>query len=279
MISIDMCTVNLFKEYLFEEEKSMNTIEKYTRDCLVLIKWLDGRKVTKAVLVEYKAWLCTVHAPSSVNSMISSVNTLFAFLGRCDLKIKTLKIQRKVFCESEKVLTKAEYERLLKRAQEKNDLRLYFLMQTIACTGIRISELEYVTLEALKKGVATIHCKGKIRQVLLPSGLCRALLSYAKKEKIKNGCVFVSKNGKPLDRSNIWKMLKKICHGTGVLKSKVFPHNFRHLFARTFYSVQKDIVHLADILGHSNINTTRIYTAESKESHAKQLQQLGLLIC
>ena len=278
-MTISFESLHRFKSYLFDEEKSSHTIEKYMRDCMYFAKWLGERELCKSVLVEYKTKLCESHAPSSVNSMISSVNTFLAFLEKHNLKIKTLKIQRKIFSETSKELTKSEYEKLLCEAKRKNCQRLYYLIQTIGCTGIRISELRYITVEALRLGVATINCKGKIRQILLPRKLCRALLTYTKEQKIKSGSVFVSKNGNPLDRSNVWKMLKELCHGAGVSRDKVFPHNFRHLFARTFYAQQKDIVRLADILGHSNINTTRIYTTESSVIQIKKLQRLGLLLC
>lgn len=180
-----------------------------------------------------------------------------------DLKVKTLKIQRRIFADKEKELTKAEYERLLTAAQNKRNERLYYLMQTIGSTGLRISELKYVTCEAVNAGQAVINCKGKIRQVFLPKQLCKMLKTYIKQQHIKSGPVFITKTGKPLDRSTIWKMMKAICESARVDKEKVFPHNLRHLFARTYYSIQKDIVRLADILGHSSINTTRIYTMEA----------------
>ena len=196
-----------------------------------------------------------------------------------ELKVKTLKIQRQIFADKNKELTKSEYERLLTAAKSKKNERLYYLIQTMGSTGLRVSELKYVTVEAVKAGQATINCKGKIRQVFLPKQLCKMLKAYIKAQKLKSGSVFISRNGKPLDRSNIWKMLKDLCESANVAKSKVCPHNFRHLFARTFNSLQKDIVRLADILGHSSIETTRIYTIESGEEHIRQLQKLGLLRC
>ena len=211
--------------------------------------------------------------------MLSSINAFFIFMGWYDLKVKTLKIQRRIFADKSKELSKTEYERLLAAAKNKNNERLYYLMQTIASTGLRVSEIKYVTCEAVRQGQAVINCKGKIRQIFLPKKLCQMLKEYIKSRNIKSGAVFVSKNSRPLDRSNIWKMLKDLCKSAGVSKDKVFPHNFRHLFARTFYSLQKDIVRLADILGHSNIETTRIYTMESGTEHIKQLQKLGLLRC
>lgn len=200
-------------------------------------------------------------------------------MNRHDLTIKTLKVQRRIFADQSKELSKAEYERLLIAAKSGKNERLYYLMQTIASTGLRVSEIKYVTCEAVRKGQALIRCKGKIREIFLPKKLCKMLNAYVKSKNIKNGSIFVSKTGKPLDRSNIWKMLKNLCESAGVNKNKVFPHNFRHLFARTFYGLQKDIVRLADILGHASVETTRIYTMESGTEHRKQLQKLDLLRC
>lgn len=272
-------TVKLFEEYLYEEERSENTIEKYMRDIRFFRDWLRERCIDKSAVVEYKKELCQRYAVKSVNSMLSSVNAFFIFMNRHDLKVKTLKVQRRIFADKSKELTKAEYERLLAAAKDKKNDRLYYLMQTIASTGLRVSEIKYVTCEAVRLGQAVISCKGKIRQVFLPPKLCKMLRAYIKKLNIKNGSVFITRNGKALDRSAIWKMLKDLCESAGVDKSKVFPHNFRHLFARTFYSLQKDIVRLADILGHSSVETTRIYTMESGIEHRKQLQKLGLLRC
>ena len=229
--------------------------------------------------MEYKHTLCQRYAPRSVNSVISSLNAFFMFAEWYELKIKTLKIQKQIFADKKRELEKSEYEKLLTAAKDKKNERLYYLMQTIASTGLRVSEIRYVTVDAVKNGEAVINCKGKIRQVFLPKKLCVMLKSYVKSQGIKSGSVFVSKNGNPLNRCNIWKMLKLLCESANVDKSKVFPHNFRHLFARTFYSLQKDIVRLADILGHSSINTTRIYTMETGEIHRRQIQHLGLLRC
>ncbi len=268
-----------FKLYLYEEEKSDNTIEKYMRDIRFFMEWLMGREFDKSAVLEYKRELIEKYAPASVNSMLSSLNALFLYLNWYDMKVKTLKIQRQLFASKDKELTKAEYERLLTAAKQKNNEQLYYLMQTIASTGIRISELSAISVEAVKQGQATINCKGKLRQVFLPKALCKMLKDYIDKRNIKSGSVFVSRSGKPLDRCRVWKLLKNLCESANVSKDKVFPHNFRHLFARTFYSLQKDIVRLADILGHSSVNTTRLYTIESGIEHRKQLQKLGLLRC
>lgn len=272
-------TIKDFQIYLYEEERSNNTIEKYMRDVRLFCEWLKGRSIDKAVVIEYKKELCGNYAVKSVNSMLSSINTFFVFMDWHDLKIKTLKIQRRIFADKSKELSKTEYERLLTAAKNKKNERLYYLMQTIASTGLRVSEIKYVTCEAVRQGQAVINCKGKIRQIFLPKKLCQMLKAYIKSRNIKSGSVFITRSGRPLDRCAIWKMLKNLCESAGVNKDKVFPHNFRHLFARTFYSLQKDIVRLADILGHSSVETTRIYTMESGTEHIKQLQKLGLLRC
>ena len=271
--------IKRFELYLYEEEKSGSTIEKYMRDIRFFREWLKERSIDKSVVIEYKKELCKRYAVKSVNSTLSSINAFFVFMGRYDLKVKTLKIQRRIFADKSKELSKAEYERLLFAARDKKNERLYYLMQTVASTGVRVSEIKYVTCEAVKAGQAVINCKGKIRQIFLPKKLCKMLKQYIKSQNIKSGSVFITRSGKPLDRCAIWKMLKGLCESAGVLKEKVFPHNLRHLFARTFYSLQKDIVRLADILGHSSIETTRIYTMESATEHIKQLQMLGLLQC
>lgn len=268
-----------FKMYLYEEERSDHTIEKYMRDLRFFRQWLQGRGVDKLDVIEYKKTLCDRYALKSVNSMLSSINAFFAFMGWYHLKVKTLKIQRRIFADQSKELTKSEYERLLLAAKNKQNARLYYLIQTIASTGLRVSEIKYVTCEAVRQGQAMIRCKGKIRQIFLPKKLCKMLKQYMKSRNIKSGPVFITRNGRPLDRCAIWKMLKDLCESAGVSKDKVFPHNFRHLFARTFYSLQKDIVRLADLLGHSSIETTRIYTLESGKEHLKQLQKLDLLRC
>ena len=256
--------INNFKIYLYEEERSDNTIEKYMRDIRFFREWLQGRSIDKSVVIEYKKELCKRYAIKSVNSMLSSINAFFIFMGWYDLKVKTLKIQRRIFADNSKELSKAEYERLLIAAKDKKNERLYYLMQTIASTGLRVSEIKYVTCEAVRQGQAVIDCKGKIRQIFLPKKLCQMLKGYIQSRNIKSGSVFITRSGKPLDRCAIWKMLKDLCESAGVSKDKVFPHNFRHLFARTFYSLQKDIVRLADILGHSSVETTRLYTMERR---------------
>ena len=269
--------INKFRQYLIEEEKATATVEKYTRDINVFAAWLGEKTLDKETVLTYKESLTKNYAPASVNSVLSSLNSFFAFNEWYNLRVKNLKIQRQIFANKDNELTKEEYKRLLTAAKGKGDEQLYFLMQTICSTGIRVSELCYITVESLKAQKAQINLKGKMRVVILPKDLCRMLLQYSKGQKITSGSVFVTKSGKPLDRSNIWKMMKALCERAGVARAKVFPHNLRHLFARTFYSIQKDIVRLADILGHSSVDTTRIYTMETGETHRRQIQKLGLL--
>ena len=261
-----------FKEYLQNEEKAQATNDKYIRDIRAFVLWCNNREISKETVLGYKQSLIERYAPASINSVLSSLNSFFEFNHWHDCKVKLVKVQRQIFAKS-------EYERLLGAAKDKNNKRLYYLMQTICATGIRVSELRFITVEAIKRGTAVINCKGKMRQVFLPTQLCKALKKYAQECKVKSGSVFVTRSGKPLDRSNIWADMKKLCESAGVSCDKVFPHNLRHLFARTYYSIQKDVVRLADILGHSSISTTRIYTMESGEIHRRQIQKLGLLRC
>ena len=268
-----------FNDYLINEEKAAATVNKYLYDVGEFQTWLGQQELCKKTVLDYKSYLCERYAPASVNAALSSLNSFFNFMEWYDLRVKNLKIQKQIFASTDKELTKAEYDRLLGAAKQKKNERLYLLMQTICSTGIRVSEVRYVTVEAVVRGIAEINCKGKRRQVFLPKQLCQILKQYIKEQKIKSGVVFVTKNGNPLDRSNIWSDMKKLCKAANVSEKKVFPHNLRHLFARTYYNLQKDIVRLADILGHSSVNTTRIYTMETGEIHRRQIQKLGLLRC
>ena len=271
--------IKKFKEYLIDEEKSKATIEKYIRDLTVFGCWLGGAELNKTMVLGYKEYIISKYAPASVNSILSSLNSFFDFIGEYGLKVKNLKIQKQIFAKNEKELTKAEYDRLLAAAKAEGNQKLNLLMQTICATGIRVSELKYITVEALKDGRADVNMKGKLRVIIIPKELCRMLKKYAAEQKISSGSIFVTKTGKPLDRTNRWKLMKSLCESANVDKGKVFPHNLRHLFARTFYSIEKDIVRLADILGHSSVNTTRIYTMETWEICRRQVQRLGLLRC
>ena len=271
--------IRSFNNFLISEEKAEATVGKYLHDICEFQAWLGERELCKTAVLVYKSHLCEHYAPASVNAALSSLNCFFSFMEWYDLRVKSLKIQKQLFASADKELTKEEYDRLLRAARQKKNERLYLLMQTICSTGTRVSELRHITIEAIRFGVAEINCKGKRRRVFLPMQLCKMLKQYAKEQKIKSGAVFVTKNGNPLDRSNIWSDMKKLCKAANVSEKKVFPHNLRHLFARTYYTLQKDVVRLADILGHSSVNTTRIYTMESGEVHRKQIQRLGLLRC
>ncbi len=266
-----------FLLHLQNSERAQATAEKYVREVKRLREYgQDG--IDREILIEYKHMICCRYSPRSVNVTISALNSFFDFCGWRELRLSSLKIQKQIFTPSERMLTVTEYQRLLAVAQTKNP-RLFLVLQTVCSCGIRISELEFITVSAVCSERAQISCKGKHRVVFLPSTLCKLLRAYIKEKKIKSGPVFVTRNGRPLDRSNIWSDMKKLCERAGVSEKKVFPHNLRHLFARTYYSKQKDIVRLSDILGHSNINTTRIYTMENGEVHKRHIQSLGLLMC
>lgn len=277
MYKITTALVESYQSYLIDEEKAQATVSKYVRDVQAFVGWLKTCDLDKSAVLAYKSYLIESYAPASVNAAISSLNSFFTFCEWYGLRMKNLKIQRKIFASQDKELTKTEYDRLLRAAAGRKDRRLYCLMQTICSTGIRVSELRFITVEALTRGRVEIRCKGKYRTVFMPAALCKLLKQYLKDTKIKKGPVFQTKSGKPMDRSNIWREMKKLCRVAGVSKKKVFPHNLRHLFARTYYNQQKDVVRLADILGHSSVNTTRIYTMESGEVHRRQIERMGLI--
>ncbi len=266
-----------YKNYLIDGEKGEVTIEKYMRDIRVFIEWLEGEELTKLKVLEYKNKLIEEYAPTTVNSIISSLNGFFKYNEWYELQVKSLKIQRRIFCKPEKELSAEEYEKLLKAALNKKNERLYLIMQTICAMGLRVSELRYITAESVNKGEAIVKLKGKIRTVFIPPELAQMLKKYMRSQEISSGCVFRTRTGKPVDRFTIWKSMRSLCEMAGVPKEKVFPHNLRHLFARTYYSLEKDIVRLADILGHSNVNTTRIYTIANGEVHRVQMQRLKLV--
>lgn len=266
-----------FRNYLVEEEKSKATVDKYLRDLKAFYAFFENRRIEKSDVLAYKMHISRLYAVSSVNSHISSINSFFNYLEWYELKVKTLKVQKQIFASKNKELTKSEYERLLATAMHKKNRRLFLLMQTICSTGIRVSELRFITVEAVSLGVAEINCKNKQRRVFIPSALCKMLSEYVRERKITCGPVFITRSNTPIDRSNVWSDMKRICKQSGIAESKVFPHNLRHLFARTYYEAQKDVVRLADLLGHSSINTTRIYTMETGETHRRQIQKLGLV--
>ena len=269
--------IRQFERYLREEEKSEITIKKYVRDAEKFREFCGERELCKNITVDYKAYLTERYKPASVNSMLAAVNKFVDFLGLPRLKVKPLKIQRAMFLAEEKELHRDEYERILNSAERLQNKRLLLIIQTIASTGIRISELQFITVEAVANKRADICCKGKRRVVLLTKKLCKILKQYIKSQRIKSGCVFVTSSGKPVDASNIRKEMKKLAQNANVDKQKIFPHNFRHFFARMFYSRTKDIVRLADILGHTSVDTTRIYTMESGSAHRRQLEKLDLV--
>ena len=268
-----------FAVYLKSEEKSENTIEKYVRDVRAFTTYMGNAKITKEAVIDYKNKLLPEgYAARSINSMIASINSLFAFLGWQNLKVKSLKLQRQIYCPEEKELTKAEYMRLVNTAKQKGNERLNLLIQTICGTGIRVSELQYITVEAVTCGEAVVSLKGKTRSVFIVRELQKKLLRYAAEQKIDSGAIIITRTGKPMSRTNIWREMKSLCEQAGVNPQKVFPHNLRHLFARTFYGIEKDIAKLADILGHSSINTTRIYIITTGNEHRHRMENMRLVI-
>ena len=267
-----------FENHLTEQEKSPTTIEKYIRDIRAFSAFMGRKAIAKETVILYKKYLQENYAVRSVNSMLASVNSLFAFLGWHDLKVKSLKFQQQVFCPEEKELTKAEYYRLCTAAKHKHNKRLNLILQTICGTGIRVSELQYITVEAVKHGEAVVNCKAKTRTIFIVRELKQKLLRYAAEQGIKSGMIFVTRTGKPISRTNIWREMKALCKEANVNPQKVFPHNLRHLFARVFYGIEKDIAKLADILGHSSINTTRIYIISTGTEHRKRMENMYLIM-
>ena len=268
-----------FTVYLKSDEKSENTIEKYIRDVRAFSIYTHGMEITKETVIAYKNKLLSEnYATRSINSMLASLNGLFSFLSWSDLKVKSIKLQQQIYCSEEKELSKAEYMRLVNTAKQKGNERLNLLLQTICGTGIRVSELQYITVEAVKCGKAVVSLKGKTRSVFLVRDLQKKLLRYAAEQNIKSGAIFITRNGKPMSRTNIWREMKNLCVQAGVKPQKVFPHNLRHLFARTFYGIEKDIAKLADILGHSSINTTRIYIITTGNEHRQRMERMRLII-
>lgn len=270
--------ITAFERYLRTEERSSGTIEKYLRDVRAFAVWLNGRIVTKETAAGWKEHLLDRHyAPVTINSMLAAINAFFRFVGWEDCRVKFLKIQRRMFREASRELSREEYDRLLSTAHTLGRDRLALLMETICASGIRVSEVRYITVEATRQGQTEIALKGKIRTILLPDKLCRKLLKYARHKKIASGEIFRTESGKSLGRRQIWAEMKQLCKYAGVAPSKVFPHNLRHLFATTFYRACRDISRLADVLGHSSIETTRIYLLTTGSEQVKQMDQLGLV--
>lgn len=271
-------SIQEYINYLQENERSQATLKKYYHDLKALLTFLNGEELTKVALIKWKELLISQYAPASVNAMLAAVNSYTKYMGWMELKVNPLKIQKSLFLEEERELTRNEYVRLVKAAQMKENERLALVIQTICATGIRVSELKFITVEAVQCGRAEIANKGKRRIVFLPEGLRKLLRKYIRNKNKTDGSVFTTRTGKPLDRSNIWRDMKKLCESADVSEKKVFPHNLRHLFARTFYSIEKDLSRLADILGHTNLSTTRIYTAESGMIHARQMERMKLIV-
>ncbi|MDO4327557.1 MAG: site-specific integrase [bacterium] len=267
-----------YQEYLIQDEKSKLTIEKYLRDLRKFFAFTKGKSVTKEVVISYKEELMKKYAVKSVNSMLVALNRFLDYMNWHDCKVKLCRVQREVFCEEDKELKRCEYVKLIQAANRTGKQRLSLLIQTICATGIRVSELQFITVEAIHRGHARVQCKGKNRVILIPRKLRKALLSYVCMRQMKRGPVFVTKHGNPLHRSNIWREMKNLCIEAHISETKVFPHNLRHLFAQTFYEMDKDIVKLADMLGHSNIETTRIYIVSSGEEHQKCIDKMELLL-
>lgn len=267
-----------FENYLRSDEKSGNTIEKYLRDVRMFTEFLGLGEISKSVVMEFKSSLVENYEITSANSIIAAVNAFLRFMGWMDCCIKQFKMQKKAFCSEEKELTKAEYIRLVNAAKEKGNERLNLILQTICGTGIRVSELRFITVEAVRKGEAVVTCKNKTRMVFIVRELQKKLLNYIRDKGIITDCIFITKSGKPMSRCNIWREMKALCQQAGVSPDKVFPHNLRHLFARTFYGIEKDIAKLADILGHSSINTTRIYIITTGVEHKRKMENMHLII-
>ena len=267
-----------FRAYLQDEERSEATVEKYLCEVTQFAAWLNDTEVTKSAVAEWKEHLLTSgYEPSTVNGKLTALDRFFDFMGWPDCKVKHLKLQRRLFRDDSRELTKAEYERLIATAEEMGKERLALLMEAICGTGIRVSEVQYLTIEAAQQGKVEIYLKGKVRTILIPGKLCKKLLKYARKHKIASGEIFLTRGGKSLSRKQIWAEMKALCKKAGVAPSKVFPHNLRHLFARTFYRVCRDVAKLADVLGHSSIETTRIYLISTGAEHAKTMDMLRLV--
>lgn len=274
---LHMVELEHFEQYLYKEEKRPATIEKYMRDVIQFLNFVGAQQLSKEVITAYKQHLLEKqYAINSINSVLASIHALLQYLGLGQWKVKLLRKQKRAYCSEEQELTRQEYMKLLEAARDEPQLCL--LMKTICGTGIRVSELPYFTVEAVRSGEIEVQCKNKIRVVLLPKKLRQMLLEYSRKNHITSGPIFVTRNGNPLNRSNIWSRMKRICKKAGVNEKKVFPHNLRKLFARTFYDLEKDIAKLADILGHSSIETTRIYIMSTSVEHRRKIERLGLIL-
>ncbi len=271
-------SIRSFEQYLFENEKARSTIQKYVHDVCCFLKFAARQPLDKGIVLDYKKMLEQNYAVRSANSMLAALNAFLRFMGWQEFCVKQFKVQAQAYCSKDKEMTKADYKALVAAAEQKKNQRLSLVVQTICGTGIRVSELQSITVEAVKRSEAVVCCKGKTRKVFIVKALRKKLLQYAKAKGITSGAIFVTRNGKTLNRSNIWRQMKELCKEAGVLPQKVFPHNLRHLFARTFYGIEKDIAKLADILGHSNINTTRIYIITTGAEHQRRMENMHLII-
>jgi len=270
--------IKAFEVHLTIDEKSSATIEKYIRDLRKFSDYAKGRIVDKPLVLAYKGQLCAEYAIASVNSMLAAVNSFFRFAGWDDCCVKPFRLQKETYCSEEKELSRDEYFKLVKAAERKGDERLQLILQTICGTGIRVSELEYITAEAVVCGEAQVNCKGKVRKIFIVKSLQKKLTSYMKRRGIRSGAVFITRSGRPVSRNNIWRQMKRLCGAAGVSPAKTFPHNLRHLFARVFYAAEKDVVKLADVLGHASINTTRIYTITTGVEHRRKMERMRLIL-
>lgn len=275
---IQAVQIDAFCHYLREDERGPATIRQYLRNVADFAAWLDRRPVCKEYVIQWKEHLQKKgQQPVTVNGKLSALNKFFSFLGWNDCRVKHLRIQRRMFRSTGRDLAKEEYTRLVETARALGKERLALLIETICSTGIRVSEVQYITVEAAQAGQTTLSLKGKLRTILLPGKLCRKLLKYARKKKIVSGEIYLTRNGKRLQRQQIWAEMKALCSKADVEQTKVFPHNLRHLFAQLFYRTCHDVVKLADVLGHSSIDTTRIYLISTGAEHARQLERLELI--
>ncbi len=270
--------ITAFEVYLYREERAENTIAKYLHEIQLFYVWMEGKAVTKEAVTQWKEKLYAMgRCAGTINGSLAALHSFFVFMGWDECRVKYLKVQRQMFRDISRELTKAEYQRLVQTAQKQKNDRLVLLLETICATGVRVSEVKYITVETVRRGRADISLKGKIRTILIPNKLARKLQKYVKKQKIASGEIFITKSGKGLSRRQIWGEMKGLCKAACVDDSKVFPHNLRHLFARSYYKSCKDIVRLADVLGHSSVETTRIYLITTGAEHSKYLEKLGLV--
>ncbi|MBO5897943.1 MAG: tyrosine-type recombinase/integrase [Clostridia bacterium] len=267
-----------FELALLDEERSAATVEKYMRDVRGFAAYVQNDTVDRQGVLNYKSELGKRYAVSSANSMLAAINRFFRFCGWHDLCVKRFHTQRAAYCSEDKELTRAEYVRLLNAANARHNRRLNLIIQTICGTGIRVSELSYITVDAVRRGEAVVDCKGKRRRIFIVPELRKKLLRYAEEQGVRGGSVFVTRSGRPVSRTHIWREMKSLCETANVSHTKVFPHNLRHLFARTFYGIEKDIAKLADILGHASIDTTRIYITTTGAEHRRKMELLRLII-